>query len=96
MMIFSYIPTRLDSVEIEDIENKIGTIVIENYSDHYYQLNTDKFRYNENLNLNIDPYKEMKVFIIDENKLSLITYTNLGYLEMTENLVLSVKKNAPV
>ena len=30
-----------------------------------------------------------------KNKLSLITYTNLGYLEMTENLILSAKKNAP-
>ena len=67
MMIFSGIPTRLDSVEIEDIENKNWyDCNFENYSNHYYQLNTDKFRYNENLNLNIDPYKEMKVFIIDE------------------------------
>ena len=66
-MIFSGIPTRLDSVKIEDIENKNWyDCNFENYSDHYYQLNTDKFRYNENLNLNIDPYKEMKVFIIDE------------------------------
>ena len=30
-----------------------------------------------------------------KNKISIITNTNIGKLEMTENLILSAKKNAP-
>lgn len=44
-------------------EGTIHFCDLENLKNEYFQINTEEFRLDENLNYYFDPYKEMKVFI---------------------------------